>query len=426
MFFPVKILTLLGTELEIFRTKFFPKYLQFLGFFLDFVSVFFVKFSAPVFPPASLEECSMGVPAEILAVPRPVNTIVEDRHTDSAKRYAVRERAGVKYVKGRNPMPVNGKVIGHIIDFKFIPKVDNQQYSEPTCLQYGAVKLAKNFSDDIYSDLLSIYPAKDATTIMAIATLNFIYPDNSAYGMNVKYRKTFVNKYYPGAPISKNSISNLYNNIGTDEEKMEQFFKRRIERVEKDRHVIIDGTLKQDNSIVNDLAKYAHKSRVKGIKVISLVYIYDLELMEPICAQVFPSNYVDSRSFPSLLKKYDVKNGLFIADKALSPEKFKDLVNLHHDLGYLVPLKRNSRHIDKHNLLDFEGELSGVYEIIYYKKVVVSDNLYVYSFKNQEKANDEATSFGFKIKKDDSFDIGIYKKKNEAFWRCRFSVEQGS
>ena len=78
----------------------------------------------------------MGVPAEILAVPRPVNTIVEDRHTDSAKRYAVRERAGVKYVKGHNPMPVNGKVIGHIIDFKFIPKVDNQQYSEPTCLQY--------------------------------------------------------------------------------------------------------------------------------------------------------------------------------------------------------------------------------------------------------------------------------------------------
>ena len=122
-------------------------------------------------------------------------------------------------------MPVNGKVIGHIIDFKFVPKVKNQQYSEPECLQYGAAKIAKNFSDDIYSDLLAIYPVNVATTIMAIATLNFIYPDNFAYRMNVKYRKTFVKKYYPGASISKNSISNLYNDIGTNEEKMDQFFK---------------------------------------------------------------------------------------------------------------------------------------------------------------------------------------------------------
>ena len=57
----------------------------------------------------------MAVPAEIRAVPRPVNTIVDDSGKDSLKRYAVRQRSSSKYVPGGNPQPRNGKVIGHIV-----------------------------------------------------------------------------------------------------------------------------------------------------------------------------------------------------------------------------------------------------------------------------------------------------------------------
>ncbi len=58
----------------------------------------------------------MAVPASIRAVERPSNTIVEDNGRDGPNRYAVRLRAGVKYVPGGNPQPRNGKVIGHIVD----------------------------------------------------------------------------------------------------------------------------------------------------------------------------------------------------------------------------------------------------------------------------------------------------------------------
>ena len=64
----------------------------------------------------------MAVPEEIRAVPRPKNTIVEDSGRDGPKRYAVRERAHTVYVAGGNPQPHNGKVIGHIIDMKYVPK----------------------------------------------------------------------------------------------------------------------------------------------------------------------------------------------------------------------------------------------------------------------------------------------------------------
>lgn len=58
----------------------------------------------------------MAVPADIRAVKRPINTIVDDSGRDGPKRYAVRERSGAKYVQGDNPQPRNGKVVDHVID----------------------------------------------------------------------------------------------------------------------------------------------------------------------------------------------------------------------------------------------------------------------------------------------------------------------
>lgn len=64
----------------------------------------------------------MGVPKEIREVPRPVNTVVTDNGRNTPLRYSVRERASSgKYVPGKNPKPKNGRVIGHIIGFKYVP-----------------------------------------------------------------------------------------------------------------------------------------------------------------------------------------------------------------------------------------------------------------------------------------------------------------
>ena len=61
----------------------------------------------------------MPIPADILAVERPVNTVVI-AYGKNKDHYAVRKRIGCKYVNGRN-LPVNGPTIGHIVNGKFIP-----------------------------------------------------------------------------------------------------------------------------------------------------------------------------------------------------------------------------------------------------------------------------------------------------------------
>lgn len=67
----------------------------------------------------------------MIAAPTNVSIgIVDDSGRDSPKRYAVRERASTKYVSGGNPQPRNGKVVGHIINYEYVP-VDTEIKSAP-------------------------------------------------------------------------------------------------------------------------------------------------------------------------------------------------------------------------------------------------------------------------------------------------------
>ncbi len=128
----------------------------------------------------------MAVPADIRSVPRPKNTIVDDSGRDGPKRYAVRERASTKYIPGGNPQPHNGKVIGHIIDYEYVP-IDTIAEAEPTApgmLSYGSSALVRSVTRDIEKELLAVYDPSDVFAIMSIATLRVIKPGITANRMS--------------------------------------------------------------------------------------------------------------------------------------------------------------------------------------------------------------------------------------------------
>ena len=208
----------------------------------------------------------MAVPASIRAVERPSNTIVEDNGRDGPNRYAVRLRAGVKYVPGGNPQPRNGKVIGHIVDGKYVPVNAPVADAKPEMLQYGASAFVYSVSADLIEDLLDIFAAKDAYSIMTIASLR----------LASFYRKTFISRYYPGAALSENTVSAFLSHLGEDRTKRRAFYQKRADRVIAEHHIAIDGMLKQDNSSVNDLSAFSRKARVRGCREASVLYAYDI------------------------------------------------------------------------------------------------------------------------------------------------------
>ena len=359
----------------------------------------------------------MAVSEEIRAVPRPKNTIVEDSGRDGPKRYAVRERAHTVYVAGGNPQPHNGKVIGHIIDMKYVPKNDaaNKASTEPDMLSYGASALVKSVTQDIKEELLEVYDPSDVYAMMSLATLKVIKPAITANRMATHYRRTFVCKDYPGAALSPNSISNLLQRIGMDGTRREKFYQLRMKAVAENHHIAIDGTLKQDNSRVNDLSAYSHKARVRGCQEVSVLYAYDIERMEPICAEVFPGNSIDASSYPAFIRNNDIRKGIIVADKGFPPSKIRTELAERPDLHFLTPIKRNDARISDNGMLSFEGLLTGIEAHVVYKKKQIKGGRYLYAFKDAKKAAAEEKSYLANAQVKGTFSSESYAKKKHLF-----------
>jgi hypothetical protein len=367
----------------------------------------------------------MAVPESIRLVERPVNTIVDDNGREGPFRYAVRERAGTKYVAGGNPQPRNGRVIGHIIGFKFVPKIEKTAVSGPEMLSYGSAALVRSVMGDILSDLLAIYTAQDAYTIMSIATLRVIRPSITAERMSTHYKRTFGCIDYPGTALSPNTICTFLQRLGQDGGKRKQFYQKRLEMVEKDHHVAIDGTLKQDTSTVNDLSAFSYKARVKGCKETSVLYAYDIELMEPICAQIFPGNSIDASSYPAFIRDNNIRKGIIVADKGFPPSKIEGLLKERPELHFLTPIKRNDKRIAENSMLAFEEVLEGIIDRqIVFKKCPIGGGRFLYSFKDTKRAAAEEAGYLSNAERKHNFDPTKYARKKETFGVIVFECDQ--
>lgn len=357
----------------------------------------------------------MSIPEDIRKVERPKNTIVQDSGREGPKRYSVRERSGTRYVQGGNPQPINGHTIGYIINHQFVPICEKTLATGPSMLSYGAAALAQSLSEDILTDLLAVYPPDDAFSILSLACLKVIRPGITAVRMTSAYDSSFVSVFWPGAALSKNSITSLYKNIGADGQKREMFFNLRISRVCKEHHVIIDGTLKQDTGLFNDLSAYSFKARLKGCEDISVLYAFDLEEMEPICAQVFPGNSIDAVSYRSFIRDNNILKGTIIADKGFPPNEIRDILSGTESLHYITPVKRNDKRIAEHAMLQFTDVLGDIDKTVQYKKANTAQGVWLYAFRDSKLAAAEEKTYLERAKKNNDYDDAKYNKKKATF-----------
>lgn len=366
----------------------------------------------------------MAVPESIRKIPRPVNTVVVDNGKEGPNRYAVRERAGIKYIRGGNPQPKNGKVIGHIFDGAYVPLHGETAASGPDMLSYGAAAFAKSVSADILTDLLEVYPLKDACTIMAIATLRVIHPSITADRMKTHYQRTFVCQYYPGVALSANTICSFLQKLGQDGGKRKAFYQKRAAAAIASHHIAIDGTLKQDNSSVNDLSAFSYKAQKKGCREVSVLYAYDIEAMEPICAEVFPGNSIDASSYAAFIRDNDIRKGIIISDKGFPPSQIRKELEERPDLHFLTPIKRNDVRIANNGMLAFDGVLTGIDDHVLYKKLSIQGDRYLYAYRSAKKAAAEEASYLARRAKQKDFQPNEYEKKRRTFGVIVFESDQ--
>ena len=366
----------------------------------------------------------MRVPENIRKVERPVNTVVEDSGRDGPLRYAVRLRVGPKHVQGGNPQPLNGRIIGHITGLKFVPKI--RKAAVPESLSYGSAALVRSVTRDIFSELLAIYPPQDASAIMAIATVRAIRPSVTVGRLPFYYKRTSVCADYPGIDLSPRGAWAFLKRLGQDGGRRRRFYQKRLEMAAEERHhVAIDGALKQDAGQASDLSEFSYKANAKGLKDISVLYAYDIELMEPICAEIFPGNDIDADSLLEFISGNNLRKGIVLADKCFMPSKFEDLLKKRPELSFMTPIKRSDKRIAENSMLVFEETLEGITGTrVISKKRAIAGGRFLYSFKDVQRAALEEAAYLAKAEKRRNLDPVDYAAKKEAFGVIAFESNQ--
>ena len=360
----------------------------------------------------------MAVPEEIRAVPRPKNTVVI-AYGKNKNLYAVRQRSGCVYQNGRR-LPVSGQIIGHIINKEYVPitatPIPLVSQSQIELKGWGAIILANSIASPLLDELCAVYARPDALKIYCIALLRVCNPGIKDRELKEAYDESFLSELYPGVALSKNTICTFWQNLGKAYSRIVSYMTLRVAAVEVGHHIIIDGTLKTNQSTVNTLSEFSRKARVKGMKDISILYAYDLENMEPICSKCFPGNMIDSTAYESFLSEYGVKKGIIVGDKGFPSSCAIEQFEKNADLHYLNPLKRDSRYIDQCNLLIYTGLLPG-HETVMYKKAKANDcnDKWLYSYRYAEQAYKEESSWFHRSAKNEDFDISDYDRSSLLF-----------
>ena len=303
----------------------------------------------------------MPIPQDILSVPRPKNTVVIAYGKDKSL-YAVRQRIGCRNDNGRH-LPVNGPTIGHIIDGVYVPidkeAPDSVSASSVDLKDWANVVLCDRLFSDIRKELSAVYSQTDVMKMYCISILRVCDPGVKNYELKEAYETSFLSELYPGIALSKNTVSTFLNDMGKSVSKIVRFMQNRAAAVSMDHHLLIDGTLKSDESRVNSLSDFSRKARTKGTRDISVLYAFDLEAMEPVCSKCFPGNMLDATSYSAFISENRITKGIIVGDKGFPESAAHEHFEANEDLHYLNPIKRNSKLIERHHMLDFTGRING-------------------------------------------------------------------
>lgn len=368
----------------------------------------------------------MAVPEAVRGAKRPQNTVVV-AYGKNMDRYAVKLRTGCERVDGKkNPRPKTGATIGHIVpsnDGKGWRYVANDGIlripdDEIDRKDWGNIQLCINISDDILEDLRSVYSGSESEQIYCAAVLRACYPGVKDSKLREKYLESFLSEVYPDVALSKNTFGDLLERVGKANLRIQSFMDRRMNIIEPSHHVILDSTLKRNKSMINDFSEFSRKVGA-DYPMISIMYAFDLELMEPVTMEVYPGNMIDARAFSDFVKKNRIARGIIVADKGFPPSSAEDALRSSPGLHYLIPLKENSSLIERYGMLDFETVVEGYAHIL--GKKARLDGTWLYSFRDTGRAGAEERTYIERNR--EGFDGWEYDRDRRAFGSIVFECD---
>ncbi len=345
----------------------------------------------------------MGVPESIRRVPRPSNTVVCDSGGSTPLRYSVRERKGfAKNTQGKS-VPVNGRVIGHIIDGAYVPLAAPRQH-RAQFLSYGSAALVHSVTADLKADLLHCFHPAEALDILTIALLRVLSPHSTVERYATEYAYSYVSVWYPDAHLSEDRVTDLLLRLGMNKSRRADFCALRLAHAGEEQHIAIAGTIRQSSSRIHSLGAFSRKARTQGIRKIPILYAFDMETMEPVCADVIQGNCRDVASYSAFIRDNQLSRGIILAGRGLFTsaaaedvaQQGEEAVQQNEQneqkgekeqkgLHYLSPVSPGDPRIVQYDMLRFTEQLYCVEAEVVCKKQQLADGTFLYSFRDNSR-----------------------------------------
>lgn len=329
----------------------------------------------------------MPIPPEILAVERPKSTRVKK----SGDRWLVIKRTCRR--EGKRNIPVDLGTIGEIIDGKYVEIRKTPRAKKIDVKDYGEVRLCMDCAGDMLQDLARVWEMSDAKKMFCIAVLRAAYGPIRNRDLKLQYDTSYLSETVPGVALSENSVCNFLMSTGMQYSLVTEFMNNRI-AANGSAAVIVDGMLKNYNSICSSMSEFSRKASKKGSKDTSLLYAYSPELMEPLAAQPYPGNMLDSTAIEDFLLDKKIEKGLMIFDKGFHNDSVFKAIEKREGMSYLIPLKRNSKLITRYGMDNPTEHLAGCKDaVVLFKKTRMDNGKWLYAFRDPRLAYEQECSY---------------------------------
>lgn len=351
----------------------------------------------------------MPIPSEILAVPRPKSTRVKK----SGERWLVIKRTCRR--EGKRNIPVDLGTIGEIIDGKYVEIRTEPKARRIDIKDYGEVRLCSDCAGSMLQELARVWDIADAKKLYCIAVLRAAYGDIRNRELQLQYSTSFLSEMVPGVGLSENTVSSFLMTVGMQSARIDEFMNKRLADYGSPT-VIVDGMLKDYNSICSSMSEFSRKGAKKGSKDTSIIYAYSPELMEPVAARPYPGNMLDSTAIEDFMMDMKIERGMMIFDRGFHNDAVFEAIDRRPEMSYLIPLKRNSTLISRYEMDSPAEHLHGYKDaVVLYKKQRMDNGKWLYAFRDPHLAFEQECAYVNSAAKKEKFDSKRYEEIKPRF-----------
>ena len=266
---------------------------------------------------------------------KPKGTMVKLIHN----KYYVYEQKHIK-VDGKWKIKM-GNLIGSIDpSIGFIPNNTNFHDGEITSVDFGEYCLAYNLTKDVLDKLKEVFNVKDAHTIYLLALMHFVNGFTYIKNIDPLFNQSYLSIKFPNIHFKEKSVSDLYDDLGRKQEKVNKFEDLLIN--ESSKQLAFDGHCIRSGTDDNGLAEKGNKNNLFKDDQINVLMAYDINTSRPVLSRVYCGGTLDKVSIKDLIVRKNLHSILFIVDKGFYSKENIELFSK-DDNHYIIPVYDNHK-----------------------------------------------------------------------------------